>query len=65
MNLRREIIPRRFELLLPLVNVDNPKAQCNLAHADLGVQADGKKAVELHHGFAERGIREICLPGVT
>jgi TPR repeat protein len=59
---------RAFELLLPIANAGNPKAQCNLAtlyQAGWGVNADGLKAVELYLHVAEQQIVEECLSGVA
>jgi uncharacterized protein len=57
-----------FELLLPLADAGNPKAQCNLAtlyHLGLGVKADGRKAVDLYLKVAEQDIREEHLSGIA
>lgn len=57
-----------FSLLVPLADAGNPKALCNLAtlyHLGLGVQVDGRKAVELYSRVAEQNIRDGCLSGVA
>ena len=57
-----------FALLLPLAEAGNPRAQCNLAtlyQAGLGVEPDGRKAVELYQTVAEQNIRESCLSGIA
>lgn len=57
-----------FALLAPLASAGNLRAQCNLAslyHLGLGVQLDGRKAVELYQSVAEKGIREGCLSGLA
>jgi hypothetical protein len=53
-----------FEALVPLAEAGNPKAQLNLEnlyHLGWGVNADGKKAVELYHQVAQQNIREEHL----
>ena len=53
-----------FEVLVPLAEAGNPKAQLNLAnlyHLGWGVNVDGKKAVELYHQVAQQNIREEHL----
>jgi len=57
-----------LELLVPLVDAGNPKAECNLAtlyHLGLGVEPDGKKAVELYLKVAEQNIRQQHLSGLA
>ena len=57
-----------FRLLVPLANAGNPKARCNLAtlyHLGLGVQMDGRKAVELYRSVAEQNILEDHLSGIA
>lgn len=57
-----------FRLLNTLAKAGNPKAQCNLAalyNFGLGVNMDGRKAVELYLGVAEQEIREEHLSGVA
>jgi len=57
-----------FRLFNLLAEAGNAKAQCNLAtlyHFGLGVEADGKKAVELYRGVAEQEILEEHLSGIA
>jgi hypothetical protein len=57
-----------LELLVPLAEIGNPKAQCNLAnlyHFGWGVNIDAKKAIELYRKVAERNIREEYLSGLA
>ena len=57
-----------FELLVPLAQTGNPKAQCNLAnlyHFGWGVEVDAKKAIELYHRVAQQNIREEYLSGLA
>ena len=57
-----------FELLVPLAQTENPKAQCNLAnlyHFGCGVEVDAKKAIELYHRVAQQNIREEYLSGLA
>ncbi len=57
-----------FELLVPLAQTGNPKAQCNLAnlyHFGWGVEVDAKKAIELYHRVAQQNIREQYLSGLA
>jgi TPR repeat protein len=57
-----------IEALTPLALGGNPKAQCNLAnlyHFGWGVEADGRKAIELYYGVARQNIREERLSGVA
>ena len=57
-----------FELLVPLADAGNPKAQCNIAtlyHLGLGVKTDGVKAIELYLKVAEQDIREEHLSGIA
>lgn len=55
-------------LLKPLADTGNPRAQCNLADlyfVGWGVEADGKKAVELYLKVAEQNIREQHLSALA
>ena len=55
-------------LLVPLAEADNPKAQCNLAslyHLGLGVESDGKRAVELYKKVAKQNILEGNLSALA
>src|ERR1700738_4553588 len=57
-----------FEVLVPLAQTGNPKAQCNLAnlyHFGWGVKIDAKKAIELYHKVAQQNIREEYLSGLA
>jgi len=58
-----------FELLVPLAQTGNPKAQCNLAnlyHFGWGVEVDAKKAIELYHRSPSRiSENNICLDWLT
>ena len=57
-----------IEVLVPLAETGNPKAQCNLAnlyHFGWGVKMDGKKAIELYHRVAQQNIREEYLSGLA
>lgn len=57
-----------FELLVPLAQTGNPKAQCNLAnlyHFGWGVKVDAEKAIELYHKVAQQNIREEYLSGLA
>jgi TPR repeat protein len=67
-NIERQNYAAAFESLLPLVEADNPKAQCNLAnlyHFGWGVKIDGMKAVELYLSVAGKSIREECLSAIA
>jgi TPR repeat protein len=66
--LENDDFPLAFRRLSPLAEAGNPKAQCNLAtlyHFGLGVEADGRKAVELYQGVAEQDIRQEHLSGIA
>ncbi|HLJ41963.1 MAG TPA: hypothetical protein VKT50_10790 [Candidatus Acidoferrales bacterium] len=55
-------------LLVPLAEAGNPKAQCNLAslyHLGLGVESDGKRAVELYKKVAEHNVLEGNLSALA
>jgi TPR repeat protein len=55
-------------LLGPLADGDNLRAKCYLAHAyhlGLGVEMDGRKAVELYLSVAERNIQEGRLSALA
>ena len=57
-----------FELLVPLAQSGNPKAQCNLAnlyHFGWGVKVDADKAIELYHRVAQQNISEEYLSGLA
>jgi TPR repeat protein len=57
-----------LNLLIPLAETGNPRAQCNLAtlyHLGLGVEMNGTRAVELYGQVARQNIRESCLSGVA
>lgn len=57
-----------FNLLQPLAEAGNPKAQCSLAcmyHLGLGVETDGRKAIELYRAVAKQNIREGQLSGLA
>jgi TPR repeat protein len=57
-----------FELLQPLAEAGNPKAQLNLAtlyDLGLGVAADGHKAVDLYLKVAEQNIQEEHLSSLA
>jgi TPR repeat protein len=56
------------ELLTPLAAACNPKAQCSLAsmfQCGLGVETDGKKAIELYLEVARQNIREELLSAIA
>ena len=55
-------------LLVPLAEAGNPKAQCNLAslyHQGLGVERDGKRAVELYKKVTEPNVPECNLSALA
>ncbi len=55
-------------LLIPLAHKGNPKAQCNLAalyQFGLGVNPDGRKAVELYVKVAKQNITEESLSAIA
>jgi uncharacterized protein len=57
-----------FEMLVPLAEAGNPKAQLNLAnlyHLGWGVKMDAKKAIELYQKVAHQNIREEYLSGLA
>jgi TPR repeat protein len=57
-----------LELLLPLGEAGNPKAQLNLAtlyHLGLGVEADAQKAVELYLAVGEQNIADEHLSSLA
>jgi uncharacterized protein len=57
-----------FELLVPLAQAENPRAQCNLAtlyHFGLGVTVSGEKAVDLYRKVAEQNIVEGHLSALA
>lgn len=57
-----------FDLLAPLAEASNPKAQCNLAslyHFGWGVEADGRKAVALYEKVVDQRIREEHLSALA
>src|SRR5689334_16233082 len=58
-----------FQLLVPLAQSGNPKAQCNLAtiyHLGLaGIDVNGQKAVELYRQVAEQNIVEGQLSAIS
>ena len=66
-DIERKDYSSALSLLVPLSDAGNPKAQCNLAslyHLGLGVEPDGKRAVELYLKVAKQNIREEHLSGI-
>lgn len=60
--------PVAANLLVPLAEAGNPRAQCNLAalySSGLGVTLNGPKAIELYASVAERGITEGHLSAIA
>ena len=56
------------EILTPLAEAGNPKAQCNLAsmfQCGLGVKTDGEKAVKLYLRVARQNIRKEMLSAIA
>jgi uncharacterized protein len=57
-----------FDLLVPLAQAGNPRAQCNLAtlyHLGLGVTVDGQRAIDLYRKVAEQDIHEGHLSALA
>ena len=57
-----------FELLLPLAQAGNPRAQCNIAFLyqfGLGVGSNAQKAIDLYEKVAEQNIREGHLSALA
>jgi len=56
------------ELLVPLAEAGNPRAQCNLAtlySAGWGVKLNPKKAIDLYRAVAEQNIAEGLLSAIA
>ena len=67
-NIEKRNYSLAIEMLVPLAQAGNPKAQCSLAnlyHFGWGVKMDAKKAIELYHIVAQRNIREEYLSGLA
>lgn len=57
-----------FEVLVPLAETGNAKAQLNLAnlyHFGWGVKMDAKKAIELYHKVGQQNVREEYCSGLA
>jgi TPR repeat protein len=57
-----------LELLLPLAEAGNPKAQLNLAtlyHLGLGVEADAQRAIELYLAVGKQNIPDEHLSSLA